>query len=720
MTNPPNPSTSLAVDMVESTTAERNDSRTTLHENEIPATDTKKPDNIDDAVIIDEKYDDDGVVVDDIYDIIDAVVPRTDDPTLPTLTLRVWIIGVTFALLFAFINTLFTFRTNPFMLNPFIGTLLAYPLGIFLSYILPKNLRIGSFSINEGHFNFKEHALVLIFCSTAAGPAYALYNIVGQKYQLYQTDLTSLACVGFAIVTQCFGYGLAGLCRRYLVRPAAMLWPTNLATIAMLNALHESDTTPAASSRNEGGGYWLSMSRYKFFWIVTAAMTLYQFIPTFVAPILTAVSILCYVAPFTRNQKLTRGLGSAQPGGGLGFLSLTFDWSIIGGQAPITTPLWALLNQYLGIYLFLYIIVPILWVNNAFGIDYSLGTDPRDGPNASGQFPLGFALNTPALFDNTGKAVSARSFVNRTTLSLNEKVYNEKKPIYITTYFAIEYATSFLVFTAAIGHVVLWYGRDVWIRFRTAMKDLDKHDVHAAMMDVYDDVPDWWYLLLLGVNLVLGIIVCQFGGFGLPWWGVILALVLAAVTILPIGTIQAISGQQIGLNVMSEFLIGLILPGRIAAVMAFKTLSYMAMSQGLSLVGDLKLGHYLKIPPRDMFVVQLVATLLATVVNVFTAGIDARCFESLNHGGFKLAADYNRLDVLKYLIESVEVEPAVDDNFAIKVASQNGHAEMVRYLLSLGGRVDATVDDNFAVREAKENGHPKVDDLILLIPGVSL
>ncbi|KAJ3092267.1 hypothetical protein HK100_006978, partial [Physocladia obscura] len=88
---------------------------------------------------------------------------------------------------------------------------------------------------------------------------------------------------------------------------------------------------------------------------------------------------------------------------------------------------------------------------------------------------------------------------------------------------------------------------------------------------------------------------------------------------IPIGIIQAISGQQIGLNVMSEFLIGLILPGRISAVMAFKTFSYMAMYQGLLLVQDLKLGHYIKIPPRSMFVTQLLATILGAVLSTGVA-----------------------------------------------------------------------------------------------------
>ncbi|KAJ3311176.1 hypothetical protein HDU76_003196, partial [Blyttiomyces sp. JEL0837] len=559
-----------------------------------------------------------GEYLDEIYDIVDAVVSRTDDPTLPALTFRVWILGMFWAIVLSIVNTLFTFRTNQLTVNPFIGVLLSYPAGLFMAAILPTrkfNLGpLGDFSFNPGKFNHKEHALIYVMCSTAAGPAYALYNIVGQKYQLYQENLTTIACVGFGIVTQCFGYGLAGLCRRYLVRPAAMLWPGNLSVIAMLNSLHQSDDDQSE----------YKMSRFKFFWMVVGIVAVYEVFPTFIAPILGAISLLCinaYAMSDSRARKIRLGLGSAQPGGGIGFLSLSFDWSIIGGQFPITTPLWALLNQYCGLYFMLYVVVPLLWVNNAFGIDFQIGSDPGDGPNGSGTFPMGFALNTPALFNQNGSVLSSRSFVNKTDLSLKEGFYNAQKPIYITTYFAMEYMASFIVFVAAIMHVALWYGKDVWHRFRSAMRDLDTTDVHARMMDVYPDVPDLWYVILLAINLVLGIVVCQFGGFGLPWWGVIVGLALAIVSIIPIGVIQAISGQQIGLNVMSEFMIGLILPGRIAAVMAFKTLSYMAMSQGLLLVSDLKLGHYLKIPPRAMFTVQLTVTILAVILNIFTAFI---------------------------------------------------------------------------------------------------
>ncbi|KAJ3098028.1 hypothetical protein HDU97_004361 [Phlyctochytrium planicorne] len=496
-----------------------------------------------------------GEYLDEIYDIVDAVVSRTDDPTLPVLTFRVMILGGFFCVALCCANTLFTF----------IGVLLSYPLGKLMEKILPKGI------LNPGPFNHKEHALIYICCNSGA-------NTLPPSTPRSSDTVSPVS----AVVTLSVPLGIAGLCRRYLVRPAAMLWPSNL-----------------SEKPNPDDQY--TMSRYKFFWLVTLASALWQIFPGYIAPV-----------PFPSSATL---LGSANNGYGL--LSLSFDWNIISTLGPITTPLWALLNQIAGMWMFVWVLTPIFWLNNAFGNDFNLGID--EGPNATGTFPLGRAINTPALFNLNGTRVPARYFVLKPDLVLDEEFYNENKPIYISTYFAMEYLSSFMVFIAAIVHVGLWYGKDIWTRFRTALKDLDSTDIHAKLMDVYPEVPDWWYIVCLAINVALAIAVCQWGGFDLPWWGVILGLALAVVSILPIGIIQAISGQAIGLNVMSEFMIGLILPGRMAAVMAFKTLSYMSMYQGLLLVADLKLGHYIKIPPRHMFMVQLATSIVSAILNVFVA-----------------------------------------------------------------------------------------------------
>jgi OPT family oligopeptide transporter len=77
--------------------------------------------------------------------------------------------------------------------------------------------------------------------------------------------------------------------------------------------------------------------------------------------------------------------------------------------------------------------------------------------------------------------------------------------------------------------------------------------------------------------------------------------------------------QQVGLNVITELIIGYLYPGKPLANVAFKTYGYISMSQALSFLQDFKLGHYMKIPPKSMFLVQLVGTLVASSVQFITA-----------------------------------------------------------------------------------------------------
>ncbi|CAH9064942.1 unnamed protein product [Cuscuta europaea] len=53
--------------------------------------------------------------------------------------------------------------------------------------------------------------------------------------------------------------------------------------------------------------------------------------------------------------------------------------------------------------------------------------------------------------------------------------------------------------------------------------------------------------------------------------------------------------------------------------MCFKVYGYISMKQGLTFLQDLKLGHYMKIPPRAMFMAQVVGTLVSAFVHLGTA-----------------------------------------------------------------------------------------------------
>ena len=49
-----------------------------------------------------------------------------------------------------------------------------------------------------------------------------------------------------------------------------------------------------------------------------------------------------------------------------------------------------------------------------------------------------------------------------------------------------------------------------------------------------------------------------------------------------------------------------------------KTLSLQIISQGLVFVQDMKLGHYMKLPPRSVFFAQLLGTIVTCVIQIST------------------------------------------------------------------------------------------------------
>lgn len=59
------------------------------------------------------------------------------------------------------------------------------------------------------------------------------------------------------------------------------------------------------------------------------------------------------------------------------------------------------------------------------------------------------------------------------------------------------------------------------------------------------------------------------------------------------------------MNIVTEYVMGYMYPGRPVANMCFKVYGYISMTQALTFLADFKLGHYMKIPPRSMFMAQV-------------------------------------------------------------------------------------------------------------------
>jgi len=81
------------------------------------------------------------------------------------------------------------------------------------------------------------------------------------------------------------------------------------------------------------------------------------------------------------------------------------------------------------------------------------------------------------------------------------------------------------------------------------------------------------------------------------------------------------------------------------------------------------------------------------------------------------AAVYNKIEMLKFLLQDSRVDPALDDNKAIRLAAQLGHTEIVKVLLK-DSRVEPAAKNNYAICKATKYGHTKVVNLLLKDPRI--
>jgi OPT family oligopeptide transporter len=162
---------------------------------------------------------------------------------------------------------------------------------------------------------------------------------------------------------------------------------------------------------------------------------------------------------------------------------------------------------------------------------------------------------------------------------LDEAAYKSYSPLYLSTTFAFSYALSFGSLTAVLVHTVLFHRNEIIDKFRATSQFKKNDDIHMRLYRKYPEVPDWWYYLIFGTMMILSILVCEAWDTRLPWWGFLVTQFIPFVFTLPIGMVQAITNVQIGLNVITEFVGGYMLPGRPLANMMVKTYGYMTMSQ---------------------------------------------------------------------------------------------------------------------------------------------
>lgn len=263
-----------------------------------------------------------------------------------------------------------------------------------------------------------------------------------------------------------------------------------------------------------------------------------------------------------------------------------------------------------------------------------------------------------AVWDNTGVPYDVSKILTEDFL-FDEEAYKRYSRVFLPITYVLSYALQFAALTALLSHTALWHGKDIWrqwsrswaeirkapatgyeplnilpdgngrsaspqaFRHRNSttsepdMEDLmDSEDVHNRLMRRYPDAPMMWYLLTGATMAAVGMYVVEYYPIHLPWYGLLLALGIGATLFIPIGIVMAITNQQSSIYLICQLICGGVFPGRPVANMVFTTFGYISSTQGLKFASDLKLGHYMKIPPRLLFRLQLSVTVVSSLTQI--------------------------------------------------------------------------------------------------------
>ncbi|KLP01799.1 Uncharacterized protein LW94_2779 [Fusarium fujikuroi] len=486
---------------------------------------------------------------------------RNFDEDLPCNTVRAWAIGLMLVTLGASMNTLFSLRQPSISIGPLIAQIVAWPMGHGWSKFV-SNREFNTFGITW---------------TLNPGP----FNIKEHAIIVVMASVSfSVAYATDIILAQVVFYK-----QDFEVYPASMIWPENLVGVTLMNAMYETNDTPDPTII---GG---RMHRYKWFAIVTACSFVYYFIPGFLAQFLSIFAVATWMAP--QNPIVNQLFGGQT---GVSILPITFDWTQIAGYvgSPLIPPWHAIANTVIGVVLFFVIGSSFLHYGGAWYAEY-------------------LPMSDSGTYDNTGRKYNITRILKMDDFTLDEEEYKNYSPLFISTTFAMSYGLSFAAISSLVVYTYLHNGKQIWQQWRNSTNE--KPDIHMKLMRKYEEAPTWWYMSLFAVMLLIGFYTVLGYPTNLSWWAFLLAIAISFGFALPIGIIQAVTNTQIGLNVLTEFIYGYLQPGRPLALM---------MAQSLRFVSDLKFGHYMKIPPRTMFMSQVVATTFSCFIQIVVLNLSLK------------------------------------------------------------------------------------------------
>ncbi|KAG5354755.1 Oligopeptide transporter 2 [Yarrowia sp. B02] len=530
------------------------------------------------------------------YPEVRAVTDPFDDEDQTVLTWRAVLVGTIWVGVASFVNQFFQPRQPSINLSASVCQLLLYPSGKLLQLCLPDwgfSIRGHRFTLNPGTWSQKEQLIATVMVTCAGASPYVADNIMVQHMPMfYGQEWAGEFGYGFLLmlVTQCMGFGLAGLLRRVAVYPVTAMWPTMLPTLAVNKAL-------LAPNRKESINGW-TISRYYFFFLVFLASFLYFWVPNYLWTALSTWNWMTWIAPNNANLALITGSTN-----GVGINPIpTFDWNVMTMLiSPINMPLFTVINSYVGFALGGFVILAIYYTNN--------------------NYTRWLPIIDNHLFDNKGEPYKVNKILTNFTFDVEK--YKKYSPPYYSAGSLVVYGAFFAMYPLVFVYSILCEYKTMGVALKDTWKSL--RYIHRSNYEGLDDpfsriqkkhkeVPDWWFYIILVLTFAFAVVMVEHWPADTPVWVIVLCLGLSVVFLIPFTIFVATTGVMLTLNVIAELIVGYALPGKFQALNTTKALVVQIVMQAQTYTQDQKTTHYAHLPPRSIFGVQLWATLVNILV----------------------------------------------------------------------------------------------------------
>ncbi|WAQ86087.1 hypothetical protein PtA15_6A717 [Puccinia triticina] len=433
--------------------------------------------------------------------VVPAIDEGDDDPDMPTVTVRSCLVGLIMAAFGAAVSQIFMYKPVHLHPHPLFIQLACLILGRAIAQIPgPRWWNPGPLTVKETVF-----AAIMATAGAAGTPS---VEMVATLDLFFDRKMHPLVVIMTIMSSQLIGYGWAGLLRPFLIYPAKSIFPSVLPSVALFKSLCQ--YTPDVETQ-------VTFFKKTFIWT-----TLYEVIPTYIAPALQAISPWCLTLP--QVPAITNIFGGSMVAEGMGLFAFSADWTLIGSHGPLFIPLIAQITD---------------WASVAVAI-FLMGAAYRF--NWFGGPPLPFISYD--ILDSHGKRYNLTTTINRNGTENIQGVEKLGLPYYAISYIVGKVGVSLAV-SAAITSAFLWN----WEETKAAFRKGDNHateDPHRTITKKYREFPEWAFALLALLFVGLAFLCSYLGESGLSFGELLTAFCISAVLSLAAGFFLATVG--IGLH----------------------------------------------------------------------------------------------------------------------------------------------------------------------------